>query len=73
MTEPVVKIEPIPEKPTHFWLSEKVATLKSATGENVQIDRAVNNPFVFLMRSDKNEAEIDLTEFMKSIAEKVLK
>lgn len=73
MTEPVVKIEPIPEKPTHFWLTEKVAKLTSETGEVVQIDRAANNPFVFLMRGDKNEAEIDLTEFMKSIAEKVLK
>lgn len=73
MTDPIVKIEPIPEKPTHFWLSEKVATLKSATGEVVQIDRAANNPFVFLMRGDANEAEIDLTEFMKSIAAKVMK
>jgi hypothetical protein len=73
MTEPVVKIEPRPEKPEYFWMSEKVATLRSETGELVQIDRAINNPFVFLMRGDENEAEIDITEFMKSVAQKVMK
>jgi len=72
MSEPVVKIEPIPERPTHFWISERVATLTSETGEVIQIDRAATNPFVFLMRGDANEAEINLTDFMKDIAAKVM-
>lgn len=72
MSEPKVKIEAIPERPTHLWISEKVGTMTSPDGEVIQIDRAATNPFVFLMRGEKMEAEIDLTDFMKEVARQVM-
>lgn len=72
MSEPVVKIEAKPERPTHFWISETVATLTSETGEKIVVDRAVTNPFFFRISGDVNEAEIDITDFMKSIAAQVM-
>lgn len=72
MSEPKVKIEALPERPTHLWISEKIATMTSPSGEVIQIDRAATNPFVFLMRGEKMEAEIDLTDFMKEVARQVM-
>jgi len=69
---PRVTVTPIPEKPTHLWLTETIATTTSATGERLEIQRT-NNPFVWRIKGERNEAEIALEPFIQEALLHVLR
>ena len=69
---PKIKVDQIPERPTHFYLSETVATTTGPDGERLEIMRT-NSPFMWLIRGQKNEAEINLEPFFQEALLHVLR
>ncbi len=70
--EPAIKMNAIPIKPSKMWLTETVATMTAPTGEKLEICRPINNPFIVLIRGAVNECEIDLADFIQSVAVKIV-
>jgi hypothetical protein len=65
-------VDTIPERPTHFYLSEIVAKTTAADGERLEIART-NNPFIWTIRGERNEAEINLEPFFQEALLHVLR
>lgn len=69
---PRIKVEQIPERPTHFYLTETVSSTAAADGERLEIMRTPS-PFIFIIRGQKNEAEINLEPFFQEALLHVLR
>ena len=61
---PTVTVSTIPDRPTHLWLTETIARTESGSGEKIEIQRT-NNPFVWRIKGERNEAEIHFEMFLK--------
>ena len=70
---PTMKVSQIPERPAHFYLTETVATTAGPDGERLEVMRPITNPFMFIIRGQKNEAEIDLNPFIQEALLHVLR
>lgn len=69
---PTVTVSAIPERPDRLWLTETIARTKSESGEALEIQRT-NNPFVWRLKGERNEATIHFEMFLKEALLHVLR
>ncbi len=70
---PKLKVQQIPERPTHFYLTTSLATTAGPDGERIEISRPITNPFLILIRGQKNEAEINIEPLIQEALLHVLR